>query len=334
MTDSVECTMPETVNIVVTCTNRKAHDVSPSLRLRNVGGGTPRQRFDAWVEELTESGAAQVCARDLYQGDHWKVALELPELVEEKGHRARLWVCSAGYGLIPASAHIRPYAATFSPGHRDSVEKTDSNCSIAPSRWWEMLGQWEGPVRETPRSLEQLVVQNPEQPVVLVGSNVYLQAVWIDLIEAIGEVRDPDRFLVICAGASSTPKIEEYLAPADARLQSLVGGAMQSINVRIARLAFDWVTELRFSAEKLRDRLAVELAKQPKRTRYERQQLTDEEVKTFIRQQLEADPTQKKTPLLRILRDREQCACEQGRFSALYGEVKDEQASPQSGLEL
>ena len=47
------------------------------------------------------------------------VARGLPD--EAGGRPAQLWACSAGYGLIRADALVRPYAATFTSGHPDSV---------------------------------------------------------------------------------------------------------------------------------------------------------------------------------------------------------------------
>src|SRR5258707_1212852 len=87
-------------------------------------GGTSWARATAWVERLaSEVNTPAVRAVDLYAGEHWRVAASLPDLVIDAatGTDARLWACSAGYGLIPAHAMVRPYAATLSPGHADSV---------------------------------------------------------------------------------------------------------------------------------------------------------------------------------------------------------------------
>ena len=56
----------------------------------------------------------------MYAGEHWSVARGYPALhqPEEDIH---LWVCSAGYGLIPVEAPIMPYHATLTPGQADSV---------------------------------------------------------------------------------------------------------------------------------------------------------------------------------------------------------------------
>ena len=44
------------------------------------------------------------------------------------GTRRRLWVCSAGYGLIPCRRPLHPYAATFASGSPDSVGDTVARC--------------------------------------------------------------------------------------------------------------------------------------------------------------------------------------------------------------
>ena len=102
-----------TVHVLVTCTNRKSMSVPPALHLDNVRGHTPVQRSREWIRCLVDLTDVPLVAADrLYVGEHWKVSRGLPSLAT--GHRTRLWVCSAGYGLIPADARVRPYAATFS----------------------------------------------------------------------------------------------------------------------------------------------------------------------------------------------------------------------------
>ncbi|MFO0005240.1 MAG: hypothetical protein ACK559_29355, partial [bacterium] len=62
------------------------------------------------------------------------------------------------------------------------------------------------------------------------------------------------------------------------------------------------------------------LNEQPPIQTYNRQQLSDDEVKEFIRKQLRVNPELQHSPLLRLLRDLNM-ACEQKRFAILYREV-------------
>jgi len=55
-----------------------------------------------------------VPAEALYGGDHWSVVRELATN-DLFGYRdIRIWVCSAGYGLIPLGSRIHPYSGIYS----------------------------------------------------------------------------------------------------------------------------------------------------------------------------------------------------------------------------
>src|SRR5512132_4121876 len=104
---------PVTVHVVVTCTNRKKRPVPARLRLGSLPSGSIARRVDTWIRRLCEdANEPTVAASDLYAGEHWTIVRSLPDL-SSNTENVRLWVCSAGYGLVPVDAQIRPYAATF-----------------------------------------------------------------------------------------------------------------------------------------------------------------------------------------------------------------------------
>lgn len=125
------------IRVVVTCANRKRQTVPEHFRLQNLNAAAPDERCAAWLKRLA-AGSPTTTAKDMYAGEHWQVARNLPEAV---GASADLWVSSAGYGLISAAAPIHAYAATFASGQPDSVATT----SDAARRWWLDLSKWEDP---------------------------------------------------------------------------------------------------------------------------------------------------------------------------------------------
>ena len=70
---------------------------------------------------------------------------ETPEL------RARIWICSAGYGLISPQSEISSYSATFSPYERDSVTR-GFDCECQENRSAAVVAQLlrGGPVPTVP----------------------------------------------------------------------------------------------------------------------------------------------------------------------------------------
>src|SRR4051812_46295043 len=100
------------VNVVVSCTKRKTRRPIADLDAANLPAFVGvADRSGDWIARLAGRPEELLPAAELYSGDHWKVALELPEC---SAFPVRLWVCSAGYGLITPSSLLAPYEATFS----------------------------------------------------------------------------------------------------------------------------------------------------------------------------------------------------------------------------
>ncbi len=121
-------------------------------------------------------------------------------------------------------------------------------------------------------------------------------------------------------GAPGDATLTDRFLPAGARLRTLVGGAMQSLNVRVARQligsADRWLNE----PQQLRNLLNGWIATTPELVRYDRDRSSDAAVKDFIRHELTADPRTTHTRLLRTLRLSGR-ACEQSRFRDLFQSV-------------
>jgi len=223
----------------------------------------------------------------------------------------RLWVCSAGYGLIPADAPIRPYSATFAGPHPDSVPGGREGGAA----WWSALAGWAGS-GGGPRSLADLAAADGGARLLLALSAPYLAACRPDALAAAARLRHPSQLSVVCAGARRDSMTADLILPADARLQHRLGGTRASLNVRVARYLLT-ETEGVMEHNDMRDHLAGLLADLPPVTRYDRQPMTDAEVRQFIREYLQAEPGASHTRLLRQLRQSGR-ACEQGRFAALH----------------
>ncbi len=297
------------LHIVVTCANRKRRPVPPTLQLRRTVGASPIQRAARWMQRLDTSDLDTVRAEDLYAGEHWDIARRLPRLAGAGFARPTLWVASAGWGLIPADAAIRPYSATFSTRHLDSV----SQDTRGAQDWWNAISAWPGPTPGAARSLTALVADHPRDRVLLVLSQPYFAACGKDLQELIATAHD-SMISIIAAGVTPQPAFAPWQLPADARLQHHLGGTRGSLNVRIAAdLLTAGLTDHEAMSRHLRQRLTAA----PDLPTYQRRRLTDDEVGTFIRARHAVNPQLTRTSLLRELRDGSM-ACEQVRFADLF----------------
>jgi len=312
----------KSVNVVVTCTKRKRHPVARTLQLRTVPGKTVTEVVENWVDRLETTESPTVSAEDLYAGDQWHIAKSLPELGLQRGLRVRLWVCSAGYGLIPASAPVRAYSATFSLNHPDSVlSRFRENGGRPGAEWWNCLKCWSGPRTGEPRSFGDLARRYSRDPLLVVASPIYLKAVQGDLKSAMQSLRDPELLIVVSAGVGSFGSLSPWVLPCDARLQRVLGGALMSLNVRIARRILTRFTKWPLRCCELSRVFKILVDRQPPLVIQERRPRTDSQVRQFIGRHLRRNANIRHTPLLRLLRD-QGLACEQKRFHRLFDEMK------------
>jgi hypothetical protein len=275
--------MVDTVNVIVTCTKDKRAVVTKRCSLRSVPKGTIAERIAEWRGRLESCEDAQVIVRDLYAGDHWSIARS----ISSKRFNVNLWVCSAGYGLLRLADQITPYSATFASSHIDSVcrNTTDYHEGHAAMAWWRQLAKWRGPSKGQPRSLTELAALHPRCAMLVVASEIYLNAIATDLRGALQELADPNLLSIISAGSKKISGLEEHLIPCDARFQSLVNGARRSLNVRIASRILSEAKTMP-SRDDLTKKYGKLLESQPEITRYDRTPLTDDEIRTFIAAQL------------------------------------------------
>ena len=174
------------LNIIVTCTSRKTIKPHPDLR---VGAFADRnEKANDWiaaVEKVNQSVKLdeKIMPLDLYAGEHWKIAKELPLQIKNSRHwESDLWVLSAGYGLLHEKAKIVSYAAAFSNGKADSISPSlDTDSKAFRTEWWGKLMKLSSGKESKPKSLEELGRKDESSKFLIACSQPYLQAISDDL---------------------------------------------------------------------------------------------------------------------------------------------------------
>jgi hypothetical protein len=312
-----------TVRIVASCTHGKRLPAPPDLRLGSISNRSLAGRLVMWKNRLQQSRAMPVAAVDLYRGQHWAVVRELPAAAQAVGYQADLWVASAGYGLVPVEARVRPYSATFAASEKDSVWRPgDGNRRTVLRTWWNGMQEMPGPDTGAPRSLTALAGFAVDAVILVIASPAYIAAMADDLAGVRARLTDPQRLIVVSSRHGSLPDwLKPHLVPSEAPLSGVFGGSRGSLHARTARRVLQEAATVPLRAEILRshyERLlgAVESATLPSRSK-----LSDEEVRRFIREALAENHGLSCTAALRSLRTTGQ-ACEQRRFAGLYAEVR------------
>ena len=326
------------IHLVASCTERKRATIPADLHLRSVNAATTSVRVASWWDRLSSHPAPlRHMASALYGGEHWAAVQDTLALLREGRHDATLWVASAGYGLIPASAPLHPYSATFAHGVPDSVT---SHLAPGQSRvdllqaWWTALCDLPGPQTGVPRSLQALAASAPNAPLLIVGSPDYIRAMRLDLLAARDALETPELLTVISnQDLRNDEALAPHLVPVDERCRTLLGGTMQGLNARVARSLLEWGRSGPLTAPRLRERYDSMVSDAEKPPKFNRDRMDDKDVLAFLRDALTRDPRAGWTLLLRTLRGNGQ-ACEQGRFRELHRQVREELAAGQQGLKL
>ncbi len=293
------------IRLIAACTDRKSS--KPIALARMLPVGKTSVRAAAWLD-LLRSAQATVTAFDLYQGEHWAVARSL-------AGSADLWVASAGYGLVAARTPLVPYAATFSKGHLDSVMPNLPRPALSSERqaWWAALQRQASIHRPNLSELCQDV-----SATIVAATGAYVDAMSPELLEA-----DRLGHCIVITSTSPVPSSVAHLrVPSSGRLRTVLGGSMQSLNIRLARHLLEHLDPTELTLRTASDEVRRLLNETPPLPQYDRIQTDDASIVRFIRNRRATDPRVSHTRLLREFRDSGR-ACEQGRFRRLYEQTDD-----------
>jgi hypothetical protein len=305
------------LHLVVACADRKSTSAGEPVRLGAVEARSVEERCAAWWRRLSDA-PAHTSARDLYVGDHWSVAKGLPALASAKGFVPRLWVASAGYGLVPAEATLASYSATFAKDSEDSVATNGADPRQAAQQWWGQLAKRRLRGHDGPRTLVGLAERAaPGAAVMVVASPAYVDAMADDLT-ALACGGSTVRLMIVTStfGTDDGP-LRDHWIPTSAALRMVLGGALTSLHTRVARRLIEKISPSDLDATSARRHIERLAARAPELPTLRRERSDDAPVQNFIREALRQDAAASHTRLLREYRASGR-ACEQGRFRELF----------------
>ncbi len=291
--------------IVVSCTATKRVAAADDTMVRHLDDGP--DRVHTWVERLNSQPATnRLPLRSLYGGPMWQSALDLESRAQHLGYAVDLWVASAGLGLAPVASSAPAYAASFSAGPDQVAEDCHGRRS-----WWlglrtrTFLGRTAADLR---------LVREEADQVLLALSPSYLQPLGEELLTLAG-----DEGVAVVSSHRPTPQ-----SPVSSHgLRQRLGGTQVTLNARAAAKYLELAGGTPIGSSTAHQRWEEWAAGNRLSEAAPRPPLTDDEVRTFIRECQKVRPTAR-TPLLVELR-RSGSACEQARFARLYREVQEEQ---------
>jgi hypothetical protein len=261
-----------------------------------------------------------VRARDLYCGRGFR---EAESCANEVG--ASLYIISAGQGLISIDNLIGAYSATVTRGNVDSVGWVGQRKGpVAPDQWWVRLNEALG----QPYPIARLVQECRKTLFVFAVSSPYLALIRSDLNQLPGTASSRVRLI----GPQLRPDLERdrwsvAVMPYDDRLDgpdSPCPGTKADFPQRAARHFLRTVDVAGRAASAMEHRRLVTEALSDWRSprKIVRPRYSDDELRKLI-EQMWTQANGQVGRALRLLRDREKVACEQGRFKRLFWEVSE-----------
>jgi len=315
----------QAINLVVSCTSRKRYDTAPGMAVHEIKEPNLDARLRIWKERLGAVRTEEYPAAEIYMGDHWCVARSIPKEAARCGLSIRLWISSAGYGLIRPDTPIKPYQATFARGEQDYIGVGITGTGEVEQKWWAGVCAYRIRNKEnanSPRSLQALAEAFPRTPMVVALSVDYLRAVKEDLAATFHNQFFLEHLSIVSCGTRERHSVwRNNLLPCDGSMSRALGGTLTSLNVRVVRRLFQLWGGAAPTVEHLA-KLTGQIGHQS-RSICKRAPSRDSEVADFIYSRLNKAPGISKTKLLGEFRNAGQ-ACEQRRFGEIYARIRRE----------
>lgn len=246
-----------------------------------------------------------VCeARVLYQGRSMTEAVAVAEQLA-----ARLYIVSAGIGLVAASRLVPGYDCTVATG--SVLGRRLLSEGFGPSHWWNQMAS------RNLRPLSRLLSRSPSY---LALPASYLRLVHDDLASVPASAAQHLRIFTSPAGAREVPThLVACVLPYDDRLESVpaFAGTQMDFPQRALRHFVQSLGGQALTLKEAQPAVAAALSKQHRRNRPERVRLSDDDIQEILTAQW-ARFAGSSTRLLRYLRDEALVSCEQKRFSRLW----------------
>jgi DGQHR domain-containing protein len=263
----------------------------------------------AWLRDA----APRIPAKKLYAGRGFAEALAVVE-----SRKADLWVASAGLGLVHGDEEVPGYDLTLSAGSDSSIRRKVTDGPFDAALWWSDLARR----RRPKRSLADLLSSHPAEHIVISLPGTYLELVHEDLLSAGSSALRKVRIVGPLDLERVTPRLRPLIMPYDDRLNgpgSPLNGTRADFPQRAARHFLEEACAEGLADEPEEDaaRVRASLRDLTRPEQANRKQLGDDEIVKVILSSWDRALGQS-TKMLRLLRDEEEIACEQGRFVQLF----------------
>lgn len=310
------------IDLIVPCTKRKRIPPNGQLIFSSLQHATAPLLALDWLERA-ERSTQKVLVRDLYAGAGWSHAISAFEaarnLTGSGGDQSRLFVVSAGLGLVMATDVVTSYEATFAAGANQVADRIleEGSTALRHQLWWASLNSLR--VKTTTPIAGQM---ERRRPCVIVGSPVYLSAISND-VAALASTRDVDSLFILSVGTALgrfPAAVRPFVLPIGTAIERQLRGPRATIHQRAAFWLLSYVIpETGWNRARVDGQIAAMLRRcsdLPDSYAVKRLRLTDGEIIQWLRERCVDPQRLREGHLLRLFRQTG-LACEQARFARL-----------------
>lgn len=306
------------IALISTCTNRKKKPATSSLCASSLSKGDMQSVLAEW-ESLISCEKNKIPAHDLYCGRGFS---EIRKAVTKND--LNHWIISAGLGLIHGSFLVPSYNLTITPSAKDTINlKIPPDLHFHPAKWWMALNEI---LRDSTTPLCDLINTQKDTFFIISLSSSYLDLISEDLLQLPRNSRNRVRITGINTSKFLPESFKHLWMPYDERFdgpQSPNPGTRADFPQRVTRHFIDevFLKAPHASEHEHAEHVARILSTMSPPPKIKRTTMTDESIKEIIKKRWN-DANGSGAKMLRILRDQENIACEQGRFADLFKQVK------------
>ena len=299
--------------IITSCTRRKRAGFSSVLTASQLTSGSHTAVANQWIA-LAQATEKKLAAEHLYLGRAINEVKAAADSLE-----AKVSFASTGFGLIEAKTELPNYDLTVADP-ADPIRSKIINETFSSQMWWSCVNQ----SRKTKRLVEQLK-ESTDLIILLALSKSYLHLLQHELAEIGKEEACRLRVFTSPDNENILPEsIREAYIPYDERFDGLgspIPGTRSDYPQRVLRHFSEFIIRSDspdLDAEK--GRVLELLGGMKLRLKVDRVQVSDDEIRNIIRQQLGVAKISA-AKMLRVFRDDLLIACEQKRFSNIFREM-------------
>lgn len=300
------------VTVITTCTSRKMRAMVGRLDLTSVPRGRLHEVVSRWCRAAMRTTSDRFPAYEVYRGRAFQEALRATELVA-----GRLYVVSAGFGLLPSYEKIPLYDLSIAGDGANNVRNKVEGRFLERDWWAGVNCHLQGD--ETP--IATMVTRSHKRLFVFALSSAYYRLIEGDLLAIPRPKRGGLRLLGLGLEKVIDQELSQYLLPYDERFDgpdSPIRGTRSDFAQRAAR---HFISELVNRGINNLEEQKRHITRSQRRWRVperpNRESLGDEEILAIIRKMAKKNSTGGYTRMLRSCRDMGY-RCEQKRFAALY----------------